>query len=281
MGKDIRELTGGEVAGAGAFDELMRTVKAHIQDQFDNDYIVGADYTQVYLQSLQAVLAVSSQYTLQSDIVAQQVELLKEQVIQSKKQTLLLDKQLESAQLNIDTQTYNLQNILPAQYLQLQAQTIQLQEQTVLTTAQIATAGAQLLVVGKQEDLLDKQILTETASTTTPTAGLTYTAYQKQLAEIEILDQRLITETAQTSGDFNSVGGLLGAEMSLKDIQKESFLRDAEQKAAKMWTDVYATLYATDPDDPNVVPEDYGFDGVTAKAVLSKLSQGIGAPPIF
>lgn len=48
--------------GDGVFDKLMQTVEVHLQNQYTQGLISGSDYSQVYLGSLQAVLAQSVAY---------------------------------------------------------------------------------------------------------------------------------------------------------------------------------------------------------------------------
>ncbi len=52
------------VLGEGIFDNLMETVTKHIDAQFENGRIKGADYATVYLGSLQTVLTQSVQYAI-------------------------------------------------------------------------------------------------------------------------------------------------------------------------------------------------------------------------
>ena len=276
-----KSLTGGELEGAGIFEEMMRTVKSHIQSQLDSGYITERAYAEMYLGAMNHAMSVSTDYLLKMQTVNQQTELLKEQVEQAKKQSLLLDLQRDELQLRNDTAEYNLANILPKQAVLLTSQNDQVLAQITLSERQLDKLTAEISVIGKQEDLLDKQILTETANTTTPTAGLSLASYNKSLAETALLSQKKETETAQTEGTADTVGGLVGAEMELKNLQRDSFKRDAEQKAAKMYVDIAATAYATDPDNSNNYPSEYGLSGTTSKAVLQKLLEGVDVTTVI
>lgn len=276
-----KDLTGGEITGAGFYDELMRTSKAHLVEEYEAGRLVGADYGSTYLGMLQANLQVASQFILQKEINNQQVLLLQEQVQQAAKENALLNLQLTKAGIENNIAQYNLDYMLPEQ---LATQT----EQTKLVTAQIAESNAKTTLLGtqnsvtaaestaklanlaKQDDLLDKQILTETANTSMPTAGLTLNAYNKGLAEISILNQKKLTEEAQISG---TPAGLLGKEMALKDAQANSFKRDAEQKAAKFYADTFAIMYSTD--STGVQSSDWHLGYAQAQQVMDKLIAGI------
>lgn len=281
MAIDQRTLTTGEVEGSGIFDELMRTVKAHAQGELTAGRLTEQSYAQVYLGGLQNVLQVATQYALRYEIANKELLIADEQLKQNQKQNELLDLQKEQLRIANDTAQYNYDFILPKQLAQLDLQNTQLTKSNDLITKQLLQADAQLSITGKQEDLVDEQIIAATGQHTDLTTGLIGAQLRKANNEADIMAQKLLTEKAQTEGSFwtetntTGTGGLIGAELRLKDTQKDSFLRDAEQKAAKMYTDVFATLYATDPDDPYVYPENYGFDINTARKAMDKLLEGV------
>ena len=47
---DIAELTQGVVDGTGAFDKVMSSVKAHLEDQFQKGRITGDQYVKAYIE---------------------------------------------------------------------------------------------------------------------------------------------------------------------------------------------------------------------------------------
>lgn len=275
----LTDLTGGEVAGAGLFDELMRTAKSLLEQEYDAGRIVGADYPTVYLGAIQFNLQTAAQYLLAYEVQNQQVLLLQEQI-----QGADLDNQLKA-----DTLITNAlqRELLTAQVEAANKQVLKLVEETKLVTQQVAQSKAQedqvrkqieqltaqISLTSKQEDLVDNQILTEGANTKLPTAGLTKATYDKTLSEIAILNQKLVTETAQTEGTIDTVGGLVGQEMSLKTNQGNSFLRDAEQKAAKFYADILSIAYSV---DPLIDPALWGAGPTESNAVFTKLLEGIG-----
>jgi hypothetical protein len=62
-------------AGTGIFDVLMSTVDAHIQKQFDENRLSGAEFAKVYTAAIQATLTQSVQYLTafqQSELLAAQ-----------------------------------------------------------------------------------------------------------------------------------------------------------------------------------------------------------------
>lgn len=81
----IEELTNGELTednnweGTGVFDKLIEVVNKNIEGQFLKGRISGADYANVYLGSMQSVIAQSIQFVLQEKKVEADVELAKAQ----------------------------------------------------------------------------------------------------------------------------------------------------------------------------------------------------------
>ncbi len=279
-----RTLTTGEVEGSGIFDELMRTVKAHVHLELSEGRITEQNYSQVYLGALQSVLQTAIQFTLQMEVINKQLLVADEQIIQSKKQNEISELERLALITSNAAAQYNLDFMLPQQLALVTKQNTQVTAQTALTAAQTIQSTAQKDLIVKQEDLVDEQILAAVGQYTDATEGLIGKEQAKIDSEIAILTEKALTEKAQTQGEFydvnnnpSGVQGLIGAELRLKNTQKDSFLRDAEQKVAKMYTDVFATLYATDPNDPYSLPENYGFDISTSRDVMDQLLAGIGA----
>lgn len=279
----IEDVTTGEVEGRGLYDELMRTSKAHLEHEFSEARITGSDYATVYLGMLTANLSTATNFVLQYELNNIELEVRQEALKNTIKEGLLLDAQL--AQLNAQTALLEdeLVSLRPKQAIQLENQNTLLTtqnagqlEQTRLVTEQILGQTAQNQVTGKQEDLIDEQIKTEATNTVDATGGLAKANLDKSEAEVSILSQKKITEEAQTVGTVGSVGGLVGSEMALKNEQKESFIRDAEQKTAKFYADILSIAYSTAPEDAANAPDLWGFGRVESVKVTNKLLDGIG-----
>ena len=58
------DLTTGQLNGFGLFDELMQTVKQHLLEEYSTQRIKGAEYSKVYLGSMEATLQNAVQYLL-------------------------------------------------------------------------------------------------------------------------------------------------------------------------------------------------------------------------
>jgi len=62
------------VTGDGVFDDMMETVNAHINAQYELGRITGADYAQVYLGAMQSAMAESMKFVLQRQIAEEQTD---------------------------------------------------------------------------------------------------------------------------------------------------------------------------------------------------------------
>lgn len=119
---DIEDLTNGslnvenEWEGTGVFDKLIHAVNKNIEGEYQKGRITGTDYANVYLGSMQAVIAQSMQYVLQERQVEAQVDVLK----------------LEEA-----AKQYELDNILPAQLEKLEAEIDNIVATTKLTNRKV------------------------------------------------------------------------------------------------------------------------------------------------
>lgn len=125
----------------------------------------------------------------------------------------------------------------------------------LLINAQIELANKQLEQADKQLELLEKQI-------------------ELQQAQSDLARQKIKTEVAQISDtvDGVAVGGVIGAQVALYKQQRESFLRDAEQKSLKILADTWITRKTID--DGVEVPVNFDTDALNA--FTQKVADGIG-----
>lgn len=282
----LTDITTGEKAGRGYYDELMRTTADQLAAEYDAGRITGADYAHAYIAMLQTVLPVATQTVLQYHLNNKQLEIMDEQLEQAKQNTDLIKAQIKMLEEQILASTYNRTELMPLQKEMLTEQIDLLQSQDLGQLAQnqlLTTQNAGQLInndnMTKQGQLIDEQIKTATAQTTTPVAGLTKATYDKAIAETSVINQKLITERAQTEGTYLTQNGLIGSEMNLKHVQSESFLRDAEQKAAKLYGDTLGIVFSSDPAGQYSDPDRWGYGPTDAAKVTDQLLRGIGVAP--
>ena len=74
------EVTTGTLDGTGVFDQLMRSVKAHVKEEWDEGRIKGSDYSTVYLGSMQTAIAQAIAFVLEKDNKSKQAEMTEAQI---------------------------------------------------------------------------------------------------------------------------------------------------------------------------------------------------------
>lgn len=76
----VTSLTEATPSGGGVFDVLMRTVKAHLEQEYTQNRIRGVEYSTVYLGSLEATMRMAMDFLLQHQKVDLEVQLLQKQI---------------------------------------------------------------------------------------------------------------------------------------------------------------------------------------------------------
>ena len=211
------DITDGCPQGEGVFDKMMKSVKSHLMEEYNAQRIRGSEYSQVYLNALQASMGQSIQWQLGAQIAENQAKLIEKQIEGQEKQNLLLEEQRAL----------------------LIAQTSQVTQQTQNLVQELANLVA-------QEALINAQALEKT-----------YQVQDLLPAQKVILDQKLITEEAQTKTTTSqgAVTGTMGAQRELYAKQKDGFDRDAEQKAGRIVTDTWGISVSADMDGSAVPAE--------------------------
>ena len=171
------------------------------------------------------------------------------------------------------------------------AQTAQLQSQTALITAQkLGTDAEALLTAQKKLNAITEAALTTQKTLNAVTEETVLSAQEcklraefdvlvktldKMSTEILLLNQKKVTETAQTNGAGITPDSVIGKQTLLYGNQAAAFLRDAEQKAAGIMTDVWNVSRTTDEGTPR--DTDNKLTDVNIGAVVTKLMDGVGA----
>lgn len=204
------------------------------------------------------VLQVVAQTTLVDRQAAHQLaettNLLPKQVTQLEAQTSLTNKQ--SAHQEAETLT-----LLPKQVLQVQGQTTLLAAQTTAQTAQTTTllpeqvratkAGADAQIA-QTTDLLPKQV--------------SQIEEQIELVKEQVESQRAQTLDTRVDG-VTPVTGVLGKQKDLQDQQIDSYIKDAQMKAARPFVDAWITQKTID--EGTLPPTN--FSNATLDIVLARL----------
>lgn len=265
----LNDLTEGKLDGSGVFDKLMVAAKAHLDAEFKKGAIKGAEYSQVYLGQVQAVLQTSLSFIatqqkvgLEADLLAKQILLADAQLAQTQAQTELIKAQMDG--LDADNALKEAQaEQVKAQTLNVPFQGEQIKAQTELVKQQTTNAVQEEKNLEAQECLLKSQFDNSQA-----------TVLQTQ-AQTNLLTQKIVTERAQVSSIGVDADSVVGKQKALYQAQTDGFQRDAEQKVAKMYCDVWNVRRTTDADGTQANSTNQ-LDEATHGAVMKKLRSGIG-----
>jgi len=240
------DLTTGTLDGTGVFDQLMRSVKPHIKAEYDSGRIKGAEYSQVYLAAVNSAMSQSIEFLLKQDATKAQNEILEQQKLQ-----LVAETASAVAQTALLTEQ---KSLVSKDILQRTQETLTEIENTNVATAAKCKLQAEF-------HLLEEQKL-------------------KTVKEKGLLEQKIATETAQTSGSALASTSVIGAQVALYAAQKDGFLRDAEQKAAKLFFDTWNVRRTTDvtvaPTATTAAGAGNHLTDADIGQVATKLKTGIG-----
>lgn len=153
----LSDLTEAKVTGTGAFDVLMKAAKAHLDEEWSKNRIRGAEYSQVYLGSLTAILDSSVQFLLQkdkyareADLIQAQIDLIRQQIVNAEVENRVLEATVCKLKAEYD--------LLLEQRLKTTEETGLLAQKKVTERAQTVEAGVdEGSVIGKQKALYGAQ----------------------------------------------------------------------------------------------------------------------------
>ncbi len=233
----ISEIVSSNPQGDSIFDKLMNAVDVRLDEQYRKQRISGADYASVYLGAMQTVLQQSIAFALGREAADKQADLLVEQAL------LIEEQALKATADTAEVTSATIRNDL-------------------LADSTIAKNTADIALSGKRADLIGEQELNVQAQVT------------KSGAETSLLNQKKLTEEAQILDTVNEddVAGLVGKQKELYSNQTLGFIRDAEQKGAKAFTDLWSIAKSTDTD----LPLPYNADRVALDVILDKVAEGMG-----
>ena len=314
----IEDLTSGQVDGNGIFDKLMSTVSKHVEHEFEENRITGAEYSTTYIAAMQSAMGYGVQFLLSRDASYWQAQQAQLQAIAARVEletakvrhalmyieantaeanfgltTMrlanedvtydsnlfrytnlmpleegMLIKQNTGLEIQNNTGTYNLSNILPAEKLQLDATISRINAETALSSDELATIRpAQLAglvadnttktytnsnILPEQWALLQEQVSNAGIEGRTGEYNLANILPQQftNLKEQEtLIREQMEVQRAQTQdlrSDNLSVLGSVGKQKELYSQQIDSYKRDAELKAAKVFSEAWTVMKTVD-----------------------------------
>ena len=260
----IAEVTEGTIPGQGSFDVLMHTVSLHLQAEFKASRITSSNYSEVYLGAIGHVLQQSVAFTLgrqqaakSADLIDNEKLLAAQKIIseKAKVQEIVTGQELESigvvGDANVRLPDFTVGGIINQERLNAIEITNITTEKLVTEKANNSTpiGGIMLATYAKlnaESDLTAEKRYAEQSTHDTVSFPNGLAAFQKTkvVAETAFINQKVKTETAQIRDNVDSVmvTGVIGAQRGLYLNQGNGFIRDAEQKAAKIGLDYLALL---------------------------------------
>ena len=229
----IQDVTNGSAQsgnwlGTGVFDKLIEAVNKNIEIQYLNGRITGSDYANVYLGSMQAVLAQSVDFVLREKLTEAQIELA-----QAQKLSITIDDQLKQDKLADDLLTAAKQrDVLTSQKLTTDSEKLLKDQQRASMVIDdqlkqdkleddLLTAAKQRLVLDEEIELKDQQktsmMIDDQLKQNKLTDDLLTASKQRQVldGEIQLKAQKVITEGVQRD--------VLTSQELLYGIQGEAF----------------------------------------------------------
>ena len=187
------DLTSATLEGTGVFDVLMKANKAHLEAEFAKGRIKGAEYSTVYLGSLNQVLQTALQFLLTKQKTDLEAQLLVKQIA-------LVEQQRANAVLE-GTVLVAQECKLRAEYDLTMASILKANEETALLSQKSATERAQTTAMGVDADsVLGKQKALYAAQTN----GFTRDAEQKAAkVMIDTWNVRRTTDEATVADGTN------------------------------------------------------------------------------
>lgn len=222
-------LTRHAVAGDGAFDAIMNGFKFHLKEEFDKQRISGAEYTKAFIALAEGAMNNATQFLLGKDQAFWAAA---------------------RAQAEAITSRVNLA-IAKVQYAAVQLEALTARANYALTKLRLATEdttyGQGKLTV---DNLLPLQILGQGYQNDTILFQLnTMMPSQHQMVLEQIESQRAQTSDTRLDGVTN-IAGLLGKQKDLYNQQIESYQKDSQLKAAKVFADAWTVLHTVSDEPP-------------------------------
>ena len=196
----LSDLTEDSLTGEGVFDKLMSSVDLHIQREFKNQRITGAEYASVYSGALVQVLAQSVQFLLQKD--------------QAKWSAITAQMQARIAQIQATEALINLEKVK----VETQKAIFDMQNsgaEYALTKMKIANADAQYCLTNAELDIAK------------------FNRERMMPAELDIKEyERTNILTSQWAASQVQADRLLPAEAAIKEFQNR-VLQPLEEEVQK------------------------------------------------
>ena len=228
----VDEVTTKDPDGTGAFDVFMSAISKHLEKEFSEGRIVGADYATTYIAAVQMALQQAVEFVLKKDQVfittaTSQLTAINAAIetVKAKASLVLTQIQAYTAQTDYANKKLALAT-LHEQYINLTAQYDNLLKERERIEAQTAQIVAQTAQVPEQT----KHIQAQTAQLTAQTNQIPEQTKHIQAQTAQVMEQMETTrgQTLGTRTDGTIIAGSIGA--SVKQSEKQIEVMSAQLK---------------------------------------------------
>lgn len=208
---DIKELTSGTINGTGVLDVLLKTVTAHLEDQFKKERIRGTEYASAFIELYQACMTnavgfVISRHKLPFELynLEQEGKLVDAQIRQIDLLLTKIPHEIEAIQAETNLTNKRAEEVveqitvIPHQIALIDNQANQVLAETMLTNKRVDQVTQELAKIPVEIALLEKQVLQVASQTALTTSQKEQVDLQttKIPKEILLLDKELERNTA-------------------------------------------------------------------------------------
>jgi hypothetical protein len=282
---EVADLTSGVEGGAGAFDKIMTSNKAHILGEYEAGRITGDQYAKAYIELTSSALSAGVQMVLGRDQAYWQAHIAQAQGRKAEIEAVTASVQLAAAKAQLATLLYQSQEaetraVLTKMQLATEDATYRLTNEQYIQAA-FTTTSIQPL----QRDLAAEQS-DQAAFTTTYMQPLQKTQLEGQISQVaytvgsflpaqkNLVDEQVEAKRAETS-DTRSDGGVIrgtaGKQKDLYTQQIDSYQKDSAYKVAKMFADGWTVQKTLDENLPP--PANFGESEINS--VLHSIRTGV------
>lgn len=227
----IEDVTDGTVSGPGAFDHLMRGFKAHLQEEFEAQRITGDDYTKAYIALTDSAMNQSIAFLLGKDQAFWASQMIQVQAFGER-------VRFETAKVEMAAMQFNASN-QKATYARTKMEVAN--SEIEYCTSKFNLEGVLPVTLVGQE--IANNTATYNLSNVLP-KNVENLGFQGEMLKEQTEAQR--AQTLDVRKDGAPVVGVLGKQKALYDQQITSYQRDAELKAARIWSDAWITQKTID-----------------------------------
>lgn len=194
----IDDLTTATVDGTAAFDQLMKSVKLHIDEQFDKHRINGDQFAKMYIELTTAAMSTASQIVLGRDTARWQAVLIQSQARRAEIEAVQAAVSLETAKAQHALVLMNVVNA-DAEWRRIRTSTELTEEQIASVISARALEASQKLMVEAQTVLVNEQVTSEEKKQEMLDAQIAVETERLNhiKAEVDLLEDNLLTEGAK------------------------------------------------------------------------------------